>query len=452
MVYKNFRINCLVRVIVLAVTVFFFLYLLLNTALHVTTFILGVIIVLEIVSLIMFVEKTNRDLTRFLESIKYSDFSQSFSEGLGGKTFRELNEAFSAVVTEFQKARAEKEEQYRYLQTVVQHIGLGILSYDGQGEVDLLNTAAKRLLRVTHLNNIDDLGEHLTPLRQALKTIKAGEKVLVKIDLDGEIMTLAVYPTAFRMRERSIMLVSMQNIESELAEQEMEAWQKLIRVLTHEIMNSVTPIASLASTANDLINRAQPAEETEPVPLTAETTGDIRDALGTIEKRSQGLLHFIDAYRSLTRIPVPEFQIVPVRELLEQVTPLMREQLENNGIDLIIEVEPESLEVTADPDLIEQVLINLILNAVQVLHHAPEKKILLRSQLNEQDRVIITVTDNGPGISNEVKDKIFTPFFTTKKTGSGIGLSLARQIMRLHRGNISVVSVPDERTTFTLRF
>ncbi|MDD5425554.1 MAG: ATP-binding protein [candidate division Zixibacteria bacterium] len=455
MIYKNFRINCLIRVIILALSIFLFVHLLLYTSLYVTSFIVGLTILIQIFALIYFVEKTNRDLTRFLSSIKYSDFTFSFSGSLKGKSFQVLNQAFSEVLSEFQRTRTEKEEQYRYLQTVVQHIGLGILSFDQNGEVDLINTAAKRLLKITHLKNISSLAVSAPPFYEALRKLSPSEKVLVKIESEGETMTLSVYPTEFKMRQRSITLVSMQNIESELAEQEMAAWQKLIRVLTHEIMNSVTPIASLASTIRDMMAQTELSTDGRIDAVSPDMKNDIREAVVTIEKRSQGLLHFIDAYRSLTRIPVPDFQIIPVSNLFSRVLSLMKEQIEKNDIRLTVAVEPASLEVTTDPDLIEQVLINLLLNAIQALENRPDvndKKIDLQSYLNEQDRVIISVTDNGTGISDDAKDRIFTPFFTTKKTGSGIGLNLSRQIMRLHKGNISFHSVPNERTTFNLRF
>jgi two-component system nitrogen regulation sensor histidine kinase NtrY len=423
-----------------------------HTSLYVTSFIIGLIIIIEIFSLIYFVEKTNRDLSRFLASIKYSDFSHSFSHSLKGKSFIELNQAFTEVVSEFQRARTEKEEQYRYLQTVVQHIGLGILSFDQEGEVDLINTAAKRLLKLNYLKNINSLAVSARPLYEALYNLVPGEKILVRLDSDGESMTLSIYPTEFKMRQRLITLVSMQNIESELAEQEMAAWQKLIRVLTHEIMNSVTPIASLASTINEMMGQVETSPESGKVSMSSEDKTDIHDAVATIEKRSQGLLHFIDAYRSLTRIPVPNFQIFPITELFKRVYPLLKEQLDNGGIQLSVKIEPESLELTADPDLVEQVLINLMMNAIQALKDKEDGKIELLSYLNEHDRVIIAVVDNGPGIPEDIRDRVFTPFYTTKKTGSGIGLSLSRQIMRLHKGNITFNSIPDEKTTFIMRF
>jgi len=450
--FKSFRLVCVVRILFLAATILLLVYLVSQTSLLATSLIVGATIAAQVVSLVHYVEKTNRDLTRFLASIKYSDFSQAFSSSQRGSSFEDLNAAFAGVISEFQKARSEKETQYRYLQTLVQHIGLGILSFDQTGKVDLINNAAKRLLRITHLRNIKSLESVSPRLVETLAGSKPGEKALVKIDRGDLSLTLAVYPTQFRIPDRTITLVSMQDIENELAEQEMAAWQKLIRVLTHEIMNSVTPIASLASTVGDLVKQLEQSEVGDSDHRGAEAKSVIREAAATIKKRSKGLLHFIDAYRDLTKIPKPNFEIFRASELLQRAAGLFKNQLDESGIDLGIKVEPTSLELTADPQLIEQVLINLILNAVEALEERSDGQIKVGSRLDKQGRVLISVTDNGSGIQDEVKEKIFTPFFTTKRGGSGIGLSLSRQIMRLHKGSIAFRSTPGEATTFTLRF
>jgi nitrogen fixation/metabolism regulation signal transduction histidine kinase len=442
MVYKNFRLNCVLRVVLLGATIYLFFYLLLQTTLYATIVIVGSIIFYQIYSLIHYVEKTNRDLTRFLEAIQHTDFSQTFTSTGLGSSFEPLKKAFNQVIEQFRRARAEKEEHFRYLQTVVQHVGIGLIAFGRDGEVGLINTAAKRLLRVTHLKNIKTLETLSQPLVATLLQLESGGKALVKIEAKNDLLHLAIYATEFKLREQQFTLVSIQNIQSELEEKEMEAWQNLIRVLTHEIMNSVTPIASLASTVNDLLD----AKKTEG------EIGDMRGAVQTIQKRSEGLLHFVDAYRSLTRIPRPNFKIFRITELFAGVEQLLRASFKEKTVNLNITVEPESLELTADPEMIEQVLINLLLNAIQAVDDHPNAGISLAARLDDGGRVIIQVADNGPGIVPEVLDKIFIPFFTTKPEGSGIGLSLSRQIMRLHRGAITARSEPNVETVFTLRF
>jgi signal transduction histidine kinase len=358
-----------------------------------------------------------------------------------------LKAAFNEVIEQFRRARSEKEEHFRYLQTVVQHVGIGLIAFGQDGEVSLLNTTAKRLLRIPHLKNIKTLEAFSKPLVETLFKLKSGEKALIKADNKNEMQQLAIYATEFKLREQQFTLVSLQNIQSELEEKEMEAWQNLIRVLTHEIMNSVTPIASLASTVNDLLGAQQSSGEAG-----SDAIGDMRGAVQTIQKRSEGLLHFVDAYRTLTKIPRPNFKIFPVAELFGRVQQLLRTHATDKAIAFRATVEPESLELTADPELIEQVLINLLLNAIHAVDGKPGGRIELAARIDERGRALIQVIDNGPGIAPEVLEKIFIPFFTTKPEGSGIGLSLSRQIMRLHRGAISARSAPNVETVFTLRF
>jgi signal transduction histidine kinase len=229
----------------------------------------------------------------------------------------------------------------------------------------------------------------------------------------------------------------------------MMSWQNLIRVLTHEIMNSITPIASLASTAFGLLKDNQDCEVPETV---NEVMVDVRDAVNTIEKRSKGLLTFIENYRELTRIPKPDFKIVPVRDLFERVEHLMKDQIELKSIDFSMKIDPKSLEITADPGLIEQVLINLCKNALEAVDGISDPKIKVKAVTDGRGNPVIKVADNGKGITAEVAEKIFIPFFTTKQQGSGIGLSLSRQIMRQHKGTLGVSSTPNEKTVFKLRF
>lgn len=246
--------------------------------------------------------KKNRDLTRLLRSIKHSDFSQSFTSTIHGTTFEELNAAFNEVIHEFQRARAEKEEHLRYLQTVVQNVGIGLVAFKQNGEVDLINNAAKRIFKLARLRHINQLESVSKELVNILINLRHGDKALIKCQENDELLQLAVYATDFTLRQQKYKLISIQNIQSELEEKEMEAWQDLIRVLTHEIMNSVTPISSLASTANNLLTSHCNREESD-METGGETTKDVCNAVQTIEKRSQSLLSFVDNYRKLTRIP-----------------------------------------------------------------------------------------------------------------------------------------------------
>ena len=449
MILKNFRINCTFRVILLSTTIFLFFYLILNTSLYAILLVIGCLLIYQIYSLIYYVEKTNRDINRFFEAIKFEDFSQTFRGAGLGSSFKELKTSFTEVLNKFRQTRAEKEEHYHYLQTVVQHIGIGLISFQHNGDVELINSAAKRLLHVPYLKNIKSIKKYSDELVNTLFKMRTGEKTLVKVQDNDELVQLAIYAVEFILRNKKVKLVSIQNIQSELEEQEMNAWQKLIRVLTHEIMNSVTPIASLASTVNEMLIDTFPDKSDYK---TEESFNDIHSAIQTIEKRSQGLINFVESYRKLTRIPKPNFQIFLVSSIFNRVMQLIRTQISDKGIKIAINVEPATLEVTADSELIEQVLINLLINATHAIENVKNASIILRSRLDEKGRVTIQVIDNGTGIIKDVQEKIFIPFFTTKREGSGIGLSLSKQIMRLHKGTISVQSEPNIKTIFTLRF
>jgi two-component system nitrogen regulation sensor histidine kinase NtrY len=451
MAFKSFRVNIVLRCIVLAATLVLLIYLLSDTHLIATATVVGLVVLYQISILIKYVERSNQDVTRFLLSIRYEDFSQAFSQKGRGRSFDDLNRAFAEVMDRFRTIREEKEEHFLYLQTVVQHIGVGLIAFTTEGSVTLINNTAKRIFDVNTLIDIRSLGRVSPELVDRLLKLKSGDKSLVKFEAHGEPVQLVMYATELKVRGQHQTLVSLQNIQSELDEKEMEAWQKLVRVLTHEIMNSLTPISSLASTANEMLRPASFAEGSEQT-LNSDTVRDVQGAVETIEKRSQGLLHFVDAYRDLARIPRPNFVIIAVSDLFRRVEQLMGDRFTSGHIAFSSSVEPESLELTADPELIEQVLINLLRNAVEALTGQTQPAISLRASMAEGGHVLIEVSDNGPGISRETQERIFVPFFTTKPDGSGIGLSLSRQIMRLHKGSIGVRSDVGRGATFALRF
>lgn len=448
MVFRRFRWNVVIRILTLAASLLLLVFLLLTTTFYASALVLACLISFQVYSLVRFVEHTNMELGRFLRSIRYSDFSQTFTGRGRGASFDELQAAFSGIMTEFRKERSAREEHANYLQTVVRHVGTGLLSYTADGEVGLINTAAKRLLRVNHLRNINSLESAHPVLVASLRSLMPGDRILVRVTDSEEPLHVILNATTFKLQEREFTLVALQNIRSELEEKEMEAWQNLTRVLTHEIMNSVTPISSLSATVNTLVQTAI----ADRGPLKEDIVADIRGALQTIERRSQGLLHFVEAYRNLTRLPRPDIRTVRLRDLFSQVERLMQTKIPGSHVTFRSEVDPPDLEVRADPELIEQVLINLLLNALQALQGQDDGSIGLFARMNARARPVIEVRDNGPGILKEVQEQIFIPFFTTKKEGSGIGLSLSRQIMRLHRGTILVRSDPGRETVFTLQF
>jgi two-component system nitrogen regulation sensor histidine kinase NtrY len=440
---KNFRFNVILRVVVLAISLLLLFYIFFETDLKATFAILSIIVIIQLFSLIRYVDLTNRELAKFFLSIKYSDFSQSFMQHGLGSSFKELENSFNNVMQQFQKTRGEKEENLKYLQTVMQHVGVGLISFDQDGKVEYINSAAKKILKVTYLTNLEQLNKIDPDLGDNILNLNPGTKKTIKIPDEDELVQIVFHSTEYKMRGNKYTLISLQNIHSELEEKEMEAWQKLIRVLTHEIMNSVTPISSLAGTVNTLLD--------DPANLDDEIA-DVKSAVKTIQKRSEGLIHFVENYRNLTKIPKPNFETFRVSVLIERIHNLMKNELAGNNINFSSSIAPDNLTLSADSELIEQVIINLLLNAKYAIKNIQKPEISIRSYTDDRGKVIIRIEDNGPGISKEIQDKIFIPFYTTKKDGSGIGLSLSRQIMRSHFGSITVVSKEGEGTAFVLRF
>ncbi|MBK6967366.1 MAG: ATP-binding protein [Bacteroidales bacterium] len=450
--FKKFRFWIFIRILLITGNLLL-LVILINRQQHeITSLIVGLIAIVQVGGLIRYVERTNRKLTQFLESIRHSDFSTSFSDRGLGHSFEGLNRAFNEVIREFRKNRAEKEEHYNYLLTVVQHVSIGIIAFRKDGKVDIINNAVKRLLRINNLREIQDLVSIKQELPGLLLNMKAGDKQLIKLVVEDELQQLSVYATEFRMRGEEFLLVSLQNISSELEEKEIESWQKLIRVLTHEIMNSITPISSLASTVQEMLLESDQNNLYSLRKLDDDDIESIQQALSTISSRSQGLLTFVETYRNLTRIPRPNFRYFPVKEIFDRAHSLLRPKMDKFGIHCNARVFPEDLMLTADPDLIDQVVINLLLNAIDAVKESVQPIISVTASLNNNGRISIDFADNGTGIKPDILDKIFMPFFTSKKEGSGIGLSLSRQIMHLHKGTITVKSKPNEGAVFTLIF
>lgn len=450
MVFSSFRVSVLIRVIIISLTTFLLVYLVSYNEKYVSAAIVAGAIIMEIIELFRFTTVTNKKITKFLESIRYSDFSSSFSyDNKLGKSFMELNKAFNNVAEAFRNERAQKEEHLNYLNTVVQHVTTGLLSFDNEGNVGLINSAAKRFLSIPQIRNISEiLGVNVT-LYKKLKQMGPGDKALIRVNSE---MNLSIHTTELKLRGHSYKLVALQNIHSELESKEVEAWQNLTRVLRHEIMNSITPIASLTGTLNEILSEDIKPIGKELFGISDESLSDLEEGLQTIENRSKGLVTFVDAYRDYTSIPKPKFGLIKIDELFEHICQLLKREFKEIGIDFQSKILFNDLEITADRELVEMVLINILKNAKEALKEIEEPKVEMVARIDGEQRVLLDVKDNGPGIIPEAIDRIFIPFYTTKKSGSGIGLALSRQIMQMHQGTLSVKSEPDVYTIFTLRF
>ncbi len=444
----NFRLLILIRVLIIVLMIIGSVWLWNYTTLVVTKFMAVTITTVLVYDLVLYVERTNRKLSNIFEAIKYSDFTRSFSMNQMGNSFDSLDKALNEVMVSFHKAREEREEALRYLETIVQHVGTGLMVFNQKGEIETINAAAKRLFNILTIKNIKDLKSLSLALVDTLETSTTGNNHLIKINAGGQEKTIAIAVTEFRKKESIYKVVSFRNIQSELQSKEFEAWQNITRVMTHEIVNSITPIASLSGTVNQMIAQ----EIQSDGKLTDDTLKDVQEAMYIIERRSEGLKHFVDAYRRFGSLPKPNFKPVAVKQLLDHAVNLYKAESVEYGVSLKAETEPHNLQFNADPELIEMVLINLIKNAMQASQGIANASVKILGKMDNQGHIVIEITDNGKGIIPEAIDKIFIPFFTTKQGGTGIGLSLSRQIMHLHDGTLQVESKPDISTTFMMRF
>ncbi|MDX5482487.1 MAG: ATP-binding protein [Hymenobacteraceae bacterium] len=453
MVYSGFRLKLLLRLGLLVAVILVLLWVAYRTDWYITVACLFLLVVFQVYELIHSVERTNRDISSFLEAIRHSDFTQRFAISKANSSYRDLYKAFNDVTESFQRVKSEKQAHHLYLQAIVEHVGIGLLSFDKNGEVQLVNQVAKELLHVPHLRNIQALERISAELVNVLQHIGSNEKALVTIQPKHEQLLLNVHATILVSQGRELKIVSLQNIQPELEEQELQTWQKVIRVLTHEIMNSVTPVISLTSTVAGLLEQEVMAKQAVGELPDEETLEDMQAGLRTIEKRSTGMLHFVKNYRRLMRLPASELRPVKVNELLHSVHTLLQSEMEAHKVELKMYLPDDRVEILADAEQLEQVFINLIKNGMEACSGSAQPCVEVVAYLDELDRakLRVDVTDNGAGIPEDVLDKIFIPFYTTKKQGSGIGLSLSKQIMRQHGGSIRVNSQPGGPTTFSLQ-
>jgi len=440
---RHFSVVIAIRIILIILSVFVIIWLAsLQTNVNLIYILGGIFISVQGYLLYNYVTNVNRKLTYFLESVRYSDFTINFRhDNKMGKTFQELNQQFNEVLHAFRQARAEKEANLQYLNTIVQHIGTGLITFDSTGQVNLINNAALRMLGIYRLHQLSELKDKHPRLYELLSNLTSGVRELYRTPSD---QPLALQGAAIQMRGMWVRIVVLQNIQTELQQQEVESWQNLTRVLRHEIMNSMTPIVSLVGTMRLIVN-----EDIEKSTTDQEAVNDLKEALQTLEKRSKGMMQFVNAYRDFTTLPKPVFSSVNVGELLQEVIQLLQTDLTSSGVLWKLSVKPETLTAKVDSGQMQQVLINLIKNASESFSTQTNRIITLSAYQNE-NLTIIEVEDNGDGIEPEAIDNIFIPFYTTKKTGSGIGLSLSRQILQQHGGQLNVVSEVGKGTVFTL--
>ena len=444
----KFVMYTVIRVLIILVLCVVFGFIFAKTDLFFSQIIILSLILLLSLELIRFVTKTNKDLKRLVTSIKHHDFSTSFSSQNLGKSFEDLSEIFSEIIKAFRNIKIEKEAQLQLLQVIIDQINVGIVAVKDRHQIVFINKKAEEILRIPGLKTWNIDFPLINNINEEVKAMKSHGKKLLELQIGDEIKQLAFHVNKTIYLEDDLLLMTFHDIRSEIEQKEIEAWYKLIRILTHEVMNSVTPLSSLTETILMLLQdkEGNPKDASQ---ISNEEITDIRNSLKTIQGRSEGILEFVDAYRRLTNIPHPEFEELLIRDLFENIENLFSGELNQKKIELTVWIQNDLLSITADKHLMEQVLINLISNSIFALESMNKPAIEIRA-FTSKHQSILEVTDNGKGIEPDKMDKIFIPFFSTRDGGSGIGLSLSKQIIYLHHGRLKVKSSPGKGTTFRI--
>jgi two-component system, NtrC family, nitrogen regulation sensor histidine kinase NtrY len=452
MLLKNFFINVVIRVVLIVLSGIILGIVLqhFDQGYYYTLSGMIILIGLQVWTLLKLVNKTNTDLEIFLSSIQDHDSSVRFPVNTKNDSFGKLHERMNTINTVIHNTRIENERTGHFLQTVVEHADIGLLSFDSTGEIEIYNRAVKRYFNVQKPQQLSSLTALNDEILEIVKSVKPGQEILHKMKTDRLLQSILVKATELKFENKVIKLVSFQDITNELDKKELDSWQRLIRVLTHEIMNSISPITSLTGVISGYFRNKKDGTPLKLDSIDQKIVTKTLSGLNTIEETGKGLLDFVEKYRSITLLPKPNLSTFRIDSLFERCKLLMESNI-SNKIKIFASVHPDDIAITADYAQVEQILINLIKNAIEALSHKKNGTIHLNAFCDDA-AVIIEVEDNGIGIPAEIVEDIFVPFYTTKEKGSGIGLSLSKQIMQNHDGTISLNSVPDKGTRITLKF
>ncbi|MEO8150791.1 MAG: HAMP domain-containing sensor histidine kinase [Bacteroidia bacterium] len=448
MIFKRSDKKILLRLSLLVVAFCCAAYLLARE-MHTLLIAICIIIILQLIDLYRYYLRIQKEVEEFAESAHYRDFSRNYDVKHAPAELEPLRKGFNDINSTLKVISKERETQYQYLQKILEMVDTAILSYEQEtGAIGWMNDSFKNLLGIPYLKTIHSLEKKFAGLYRDVLSLRMHENRVVEITKEKGIFKILLTATAFQIEGKVFKIVAFQNINEVLDENEANAWQKLLSVMTHEIMNSIAPISSLADTLKNRLHLATSAGEENATVIYE----DMQLGIDTIKRRSEGLLKFAETYRNLNKISRLNLTTVYVRNIFENLHRLMQPTLEQKNIELEIFLRETNLQLNADSNLIEQVMINLMTNAIDAVKDAVSPKIILSAEETENKKVIIKVADNGTGISPEQLDKIFIPFYTSKKNGTGIGLSLCKQIMMMHKGTIRVQSIEGKGTLFTLQF
>lgn len=447
---QSFLFNILIRILLIVITAFGTGWSFFSGQSIFISLILATLTIILVFNLIHYQNTVNERINYFFEAIKNEDFSQAFPSQKGDRIIQDLNKNLSDINQKIQQIKIENLQQEQYFRALIEHVGTGILTYNEQGFVLHANSSLKKILGINQFTHLKQL-EKLDPgLLHSLKQIGNNGQRLVTFNGRQGKVNVSIRASSFKNKNQNLTLLSIQDINQELDEKELDSWLKLIRVLTHEIMNSIAPVTSLSESLSGYFQKE--GQAILPEEVNAQIISTTIRGLDVIKEQGRGLISFVESYRRLTRLPKPEKKDIAIKELFEKTLLLNKVENQNSAIQLKLSLKLLDIRIYADEKLISQVLLNLVKNSREALSEKDDGVITLIAQLNQDGKVEICVTDNGPGISEELIDEIFVPFFTTRENGSGIGLSLSRQILRLHGGSLKVRSIPQDETTFSMVF
>jgi len=452
--FKSFRINLLWRLLIIIINGTALLWISLNSALWTLIFWIALFEIILIVELVRFIEKFKSNILVFLESINQEDYSLAFPSGSTNNSDGRFANLFNSVVNKFQSLRAEKETRHIFLQTLIEQVSVALIGYNSKQEITIINNAAKKLIGRPYLKNMSGIKKASETLYDEVIKIDERDGVLIKYEKNGELMQVLLKATELKLNDEYLKIVTLQDIKNELDEKELESWQKLIRIINHEVMNSMIPLSTLTNVNKTVLQEVKANQESGSAQMDENRISDVIEGMEIIESRSKGIMEFVKSVKSLTNISKPNFLEIKINDLLNRVYTLMDTEFTHSSVELVLRLPTWNFATTGDLELLEHALINLIKNAREAFGEQPADKLckVVLSAGSVDGFTVITVRDNGPGMSVEAQENIFVPFYTTKKGGSGIGLALSRQIMRLHKGQLLCSSEEGKGAVFTMRF
>jgi two-component system, NtrC family, nitrogen regulation sensor histidine kinase NtrY len=457
--YRSQTTGIVLRVLLLTVTITLFSYAIFRTNILLIPVIAPIMVAALVIELIGYLNSTNKAIKSFIEAISNEDTSFSISEAQKSRSISELIDSAKRLSRKYAEARIELEARERFFSILAENSPAGIIVIDNEELIRVANTKARLLVGTNQLHSLRQLARHNKELAEKLLATTENKPATCSVRTkNDELIHLSLSRVNIKILHDELSLFIIQDISNEMEKQEVESWQKLLRILNHEIMNSIAPVTSLSATIRGYFDRE--SDEDKPLTLNATEIVNIVTGLNVIETHSKGLLNFVNSYRSLTNLPKPVFKPIKISSLFDRISILAskpyQEQIEGkNGAEwpfVTFTIEPPDITINADEELMSRVLWNLFRNSVESFDSFKNAGIMIKAGIDQRDRTYISVTDNGRGVPDSIRDDIFVPFFTTKEGGNGIGLSLSRQIILMHHARLSYTSIPGKETVFTIMF